>query len=123
MRDVEPLSDGEWTDEVITAFQDNIDFDFSAICPNKSQVETAYAGNSYEITLTYIDEAHGKDKDLAIEYHNLGLWKYSNKILNPEDFEMPEFENYDEKGKSTYISCRNVGTTMFMNVFIFCRRV
>ena len=85
MRDVEPLSDGEWSDEVITAFQDNIDFDFSAICPNRSQVETAYAGNSYEITLTYIDEAHGKDKDLAIEYHKLGLWKYSNKILNPED--------------------------------------
>ena len=109
MRDVEPLinpsdGDGKWTDKVITTFQENIDLDFSAICPNKSQMETAYAGNSYEITLTYIDEADGIYKDLAIEYQKLGIWKCSSRILNPEDFEMPEVENYDEEGMCICIS-------------------
>ena len=101
MRDVEPLpntpdGNGAWNDEVITTFQDNIDWDFSAIRPIKSRVETDGTRKSYEITLTYIDESDGKFKDIAIEYHKLGLWKYSNRIFNPEDFEMPEIEKYDE---------------------------
>ena len=103
LRDAEPLStssDGyrEWTDKIVTYFQRNIDWDFSAICPTKSQVETGYAGNSYEVTLTYIDDADGKYKDLAIEYQILGIWKCSNRILNPGDFEMPEDENHNVEG-------------------------